>query len=216
MAKDDQSSRQASGSSRNSEDGKPPGATSQDRMGRSERSLWLATRAQGVLGAYRRGDFADPESYLVQLGMVLEKYDDAVIEAVTSPITGIQRTCAFPPSLAEFVQFIEEHIRRATYTAQYDQRSREQLREREEFERSTKTETPEHRAAVVQRCKDEVRAKGFRFPEDKTPHRETPASVRNRFGLSQEQWDEIPDSPLPLPDAWQTSATAEASKRRQQ
>jgi hypothetical protein len=41
---------------------------------------------------------------LVQLGLVLEQYDDAVIRWVTSPLTGIQRQCKFPPSIAEVVE----------------------------------------------------------------------------------------------------------------
>ena len=106
--------------------------------------------------------------------MILDRYDDAVIEAVTLPTTGIQRTCKFPPSIAEVVAFIDDHIRRANYAKEYDTRTREQLREREEFERSTKAETPEHRAAVVKRCKEEVRAKAFASP------RTRPRTMRRR------------------------------------
>ena len=178
-------------------------ATSRDP---AARNLWIKKCAQLILSSYRRDDFADPDGYTLQLAMILDRYDDAVIEAVTLPTTGIQRTCKFPPSIAEVVAFIDDHIRRANYAKEYDTRTREQLREREEFERSTKAETPEHRAAVVKRCKEEARAKGFRFPEDKTPHHETPASVRARFDISKEQWDAIANSPLP--DAWQTLNTA--------
>ena len=63
--------------------------------------------------------------------MVLERYDDKVIDAVTSPATGIQRTCKWPPSIAEMVEFIDEHIRRAGFAANYDARSRAQIEERE-------------------------------------------------------------------------------------
>lgn len=101
--------------------------------------------------------------------MVLERYDDAVIRAVTSPNTGIQRTCKFPPSIAEFVEFIDEHIRRSTYTATYDAHSQKQIREREEYERQGTTEHAEYRKAVALRIKAEMRAKGFRFEGDTKP-----------------------------------------------
>jgi len=101
--------------------------------------------------------------------MVLERYDDKVIEAVTSPVTGIQRTCKFPPSIAEFVEFIDEHIRRSTFASNYDARSRKQLDERDEYERQGKTESAEHRAMVVKRVKDELRGHGFQFQGDTKP-----------------------------------------------
>ena len=83
--------------------------------------------------------------------MVLERYGDEVIDAVTSPVTGIQRTCKFPPSIAEVVEFIDEHVRRAGFAANYDLKSGEQLRERERIERENSNESAEHRRAVVAR-----------------------------------------------------------------
>jgi len=105
--------------------------------------------------------------------MVLERYGDEVIDAVTSPNTGIQRTCKFPPSIAEVVEFIDEHIRRAGFAANYDARSKRQLDEREEYERQGKTESAEHRAAVAKRIKDELRGHGFQFEGDTKPQQQT-------------------------------------------
>ena len=137
MATDDDTDRywmRSTGSEKNST---PQGASDDYIPGSSghDRSNWIRTCAQQVLSSYRKDDFADPDSYGVQLAMVLERYDDKVIDAVTSPVTGIQRTCKFPPSIAEVVEFIEEHIRRAAYAANYDARSRAQIEEREQFER---------------------------------------------------------------------------------
>src|SRR5262245_26832987 len=95
--------------------------TSQVHPGRN-RSNWIAQRARMVLGAYRKDDFADPDSFLLQLGMVLERYDDGTIEHATSPLTGIQRESKFPPTIAEMVEFCDEVVRRQNYTAQYDAR----------------------------------------------------------------------------------------------
>jgi len=139
----------------------PPKTTSQAQAALN-RSDWITKCAQQILGSYRKDDFADPDSYLTQLAMVLERYDDDVIRAVTSPATGIQRTCKFPPAIAEFIEFINEHIRRSTYTTTYNTRSQQQIREREQYERQGSAETWEHRKAVAERIKGELRAKGFK------------------------------------------------------
>jgi hypothetical protein len=116
-----------------------------------------------VFAAYRKDDFADPESYLLQLGTVLERYDDEIVEAVTSPISGIQRECKFPPSIAEFVEFCNETRRRLTFESRWKEKSEEQLAEREELERQDRQETTEHRADVVNRALGELKGRGFQF-----------------------------------------------------
>ena len=171
MATDDDADRYWMPSTGSGKGSKPPGLPTTTSPARRDhdRSNWIRKCAQQILSSYRRDDFADPDSYSVQLAMVLERYPDKVIDAVTSPITGIQRTCKFPPSIAEFVEFIEEHIRRSTYASTYDARSCKQLEERDQFERQGKTESVEHRAAVVTRIKNELRGHGFQFEGDTKP-----------------------------------------------
>ena len=72
----------------------------------------ISRRVQMIFGAYRRDDFADPDIFLAQSGMVLERYPNEVIEAVSNPRTGIQRHCKFPPSIAEIVEFCESEVTR--------------------------------------------------------------------------------------------------------
>lgn len=64
----------------------------------------IKRQAKMLFSAYRRDDFADPELFIAQLGMVFEGYPDEVIVTVTSPRTGIQRRIKFPPSIAEVVE----------------------------------------------------------------------------------------------------------------
>jgi hypothetical protein len=61
-----------------------------------------------LVSAYRKDDWADAEGFAVQLGTVLEDYPVAIIDQVTHPKTGIQRTCKFPPSIAEVVEACEK------------------------------------------------------------------------------------------------------------
>lgn len=171
MAMDDDTDRywmHSTASAKSSKRPAPRTTTSQDPKA-PDRSNWIRKCAQQVLSSYRKDDFADADGYAVQLAMVLERYDDDVIRMVTSPITGIQRTCKFPPAIAEFVEFINEHIRRSTYTATYDSRSQQQIREREEYERQGTTEHAGYRKAVAERIKGELHAKGFQFEGNTKP-----------------------------------------------
>lgn len=68
------------------------------------------SRCKILFSAYRKDDYADPEGYLVQIFIVLEQYPDKAIEAVTSPLTGIQRQLKFPPSIAEIVEECDKKI----------------------------------------------------------------------------------------------------------
>lgn len=81
----------------------------------------ITERVRLIFSAYRRDDFADPDAFAVQLGVVLEGYTDEVIYAVTSPRTGIQRRSKFPPSIAEIVAACDAEATaiatRARYTA---------------------------------------------------------------------------------------------------
>jgi hypothetical protein len=164
-----------------------------------DRSNWIRGCAQRILSSYRRDDFADPDSYAVQLGMVLERYDDKVIEAVTSPVTGIQRTCKWPPSIAEFVEFAEEHVRRSTVASQWDARSAAQLKERAEIEAQGKAESYERRAEVVERVRQEMAEKGFKRtkPADNKWVPLSAEALRGKYGNGDERPPvRLPDDPV--------------------
>jgi hypothetical protein len=175
-----------------------PKTTSRDRAD-PDRLDWIRGCAQRILSSYRRDDFADPDGFLVQLGTVLERYDDKVIEAVTSPVTGIQRTCKWPPSIAEFVEFAEEHIRRSTFSSTWDARSRAQLKERAEIEAQDKTESYEHRAEVVERVRREMAEKGFKRtkPADNKWVPLSAEALRGKYGNGDERPPvRLPDEPV--------------------
>ena len=74
-----------------------------------------------VYGSFRKDDFADPENFLAQLGMVLERYSDAVIERVSDPRNpdSLQRRCKFPPSLAEVGELVDAESSRQAHAAHY-------------------------------------------------------------------------------------------------
>jgi hypothetical protein len=106
------------GSSKNSEGWRPPEPTCRDQADPS-RSAWISALSRQVLSSYRRDDFADPDAFLVQLGVVLERYPDDIIRDVTSPLTGIQRKYKFPPALAEVVEFCDGEVARREKISRY-------------------------------------------------------------------------------------------------
>lgn len=59
--------------------------------------------------AYRTDQYADPEGFMVSLGVVLEGFPDEVITHVTDPRTGIQRRMKWPPTISEVIEACEEH-----------------------------------------------------------------------------------------------------------
>lgn len=74
-----------------------------------------------VYSGYRRDDFAEPDSFLLQLGMVLERYTDSVINDVTSPLTGIQRKYKTPPSIGAIVEFCDDEVERREKIKRYSE-----------------------------------------------------------------------------------------------
>ncbi len=68
--------------------------------------------ARRIFSAYRKDDYADPDGFVVQLGVILEAYPPTVIDYISHPRTGIQRRCKFPPSLAEITEACDD---RASY-----------------------------------------------------------------------------------------------------
>lgn len=71
------------------------------------RSTWIAKRLEVMLSAFRKDEYANPESFALQAAMNLQGYSREVIEYVTAPTTGLQTRLKFPPSLAEIVEACE-------------------------------------------------------------------------------------------------------------
>lgn len=102
---------QPTASSTSSAEWKPPAATSPGRRD-PKRSAWILAQAKQVFGSYRKDDFADPDSFLAQLGMILERYSDDIIAKACHPVTGIQRVYRTPPSMAAIAEFCDDESER--------------------------------------------------------------------------------------------------------
>src|SRR4051812_47472303 len=85
----------------------------------NSRGRWITSQARMILSAYRRSDFADPDGFVTQLGVILEGFSDAVIGAICNPRSGIQRCSKFPPSLAEVVDACDQESARLARLAKF-------------------------------------------------------------------------------------------------
>lgn len=58
--------------------------------------------------AYPASDYDNPKAALAQMVTVLSGYSLGIVRYVTSPENGLQRTCKFPPRIAEIVEACEK------------------------------------------------------------------------------------------------------------
>ena len=64
---------------------------------------WLMGKVSQILQAYRKPEYFNLDSFMIQAAANLARFSREVIEFVTSPMTGIQTRLQWPPSLAEIV-----------------------------------------------------------------------------------------------------------------
>lgn len=77
----------------------------------AKRLEMIATRVELLMGAYRRDAFDNPGIFVSSVTQLFETFPDCVIESVTSPRSGLQTECTFPPSLAEIRARCERSLR---------------------------------------------------------------------------------------------------------
>lgn len=164
------------------------------------------------------------------LGLILEQYPDAVVRAVTSPLTGIQSRCKFPPSIAEVKESCDAEVDRLERIGRYaamGEPSRPRVSRRDpgcwanvfvpptapQYEKMIeKTRAPgtdkrewkldSTRVGVwvalawlrPDMATDSLHGAAMSSTSKLEPDM-TPAQFRDEHGLTQEQWDAIPDQP---------------------
>lgn len=69
-----------------------------------------AKAAQLLLGCYRKGDAADPDTYAAAIAATLAQFPEQVVRRVTNPVTGIPAKLAFLPAVAEVRQACQGEI----------------------------------------------------------------------------------------------------------
>ena len=153
-----------------------------------------------MLGAYPQAKVQN--SYIGTIAALLLQYPKSIALEAANPVLGVPRTVKFPPSVAEMVEWLDHASRPLTNAVDRARRVAEQLAERDRIESEAKQEPLEHRMAVAERIKQELRVHDFKFADDKHRHGETPQTVVAKYNLTPMQWDTIPDAPK-SDDYWQ-------------
>ncbi len=139
------------------------------------------------------------KSYIGAIATLLCQYPRTIATECADPVLGVMRECEFLPSVAKVVSWCEARVGTMRTVVDYDDRTKHQLAERARLEREVAADTPEHRAAVVQRIRKAMAAAGMPILGDEKSNRgELDAeTVRKRFGLTEAEWNAIPEGPAP-------------------
>lgn len=144
-----------------------------------------------LVGAYPNGQPHDPKGYIGTIARLLCQYPRAIATECADPIRGVARTTKFLPTTMEMIAFCEDRVARLENTVKRQARIEQQFRDREEWEKGP-ADPPKQ---TIEELRIEMRARGFPMGGSQ-PHKETPASVMAKHGLSQAQWDAIQDADL--------------------
>jgi hypothetical protein len=141
-----------------------------------------------LLDGYPNLNLAEPERYIADLCSLLVLYPNWAGEQAVSHI---KRTTEWPPAYGALRKELEDRVRTHRYAAEWEAQTRRQL-----ADKRTEQRTPEYSARVVDRIKNELRAKGFRFKDDKQiDNALTVSAVKQKFGITDEQWEALPSAP---------------------
>lgn len=154
-----------------------------------EHAKYAVTRATAMLGFYRKDDAWDPEMFLTGISAVLAKYPREIIEKVTHPADGLPSKLKFPPTPAEVKEACEHEMIPIRRRDDHEARERARLRNREpEIDRSKR--------ATAEEIKADLAKRGFVMGErGRVVAIETPDMVKAKLGITNEQWNAIPDQP---------------------
>jgi hypothetical protein len=160
-----------------------------------DKALYLEA-ARMLLGSYRTGEANDPDVYVAAVVRVLSGYPMEIVNRVIDPLTGIPSKIKWLPKPFEIKQACEEihgSVRRAR---EWEERAARQLAERREWEAGRET-----RPSLV--ALKATYGDTFGLEPDKRRQVDNsapldPSFARARLGISQAEWDAIPDAPRRL------------------
>jgi hypothetical protein len=142
--------------------------------------------AKILLGCYRTGEANDPEVYASAVTHILAQYPEDIMRSVSDPLTGLPSKIEWLPKLKEVLAACEEIAGFRRRMSEWDQRTAQQLAEREKLEQAGPRKVPQHML-------DELAAAGL-TKQPRLRDLETPGKVMAKYGISQAQWDAIPNA----------------------
>lgn len=169
----------------------------------AERLELAATYAKMLLGCYRAGEANDPEVYTAAIIAVLCKYGEDVMRRVVDPADGLPSRCQWLPTVKEVRDACaecSEATRRShepTFSelplSRQKEIAQQQLEEERALQAALALAAP--RRETWEETKADLVERGFNFSEKPKPA-ETAWDVRNRLGITEAEWDAIPNLPV--------------------
>ena len=154
--------------------------------------------ARLLLGSYRTGDANDPEVYIAGVVKILSAYPLDVCRRVVDPLDGLPSYCDWLPKFSEVKAACEKLCAPTVLTrmSEWDRRTQLQIAARQEI---AALPAPKQSYADF---KDEMAARGM--PIDRRPKRIAAdiAGIKEKFGITDEQWSALPDIPERDLDRW--------------
>lgn len=156
-----------------------------------------------LLGGYPSLSLHDPETYIAMVTSLLCQHAYWVGERAIDQASNVSQF--IPPTKGQLVEALDTFRPQVSWTDTYDARSREQLAAR--LALAPPEDEPRQ---TFEEIKAEMIERGFNWGgmRDRKPI-ETAATVRAKFGLSQAQWDAIPDAPAK--STWTQAASEPAA-----
>jgi hypothetical protein len=152
--------------------------------------------AELLLGSSRTGEANDPEAYISAVVRILSAYPIDVVQQVIDPLNGLPGKLEWLPKPFEIRKACEEIYRPIRRRREWEERSKEQLAERE---RLANLPPPKQ---TYEAFKADMAARGM--PIDKQSRNiESAAKLKAKYGLTNAQWDAIPDLPANHSDYWE-------------
>jgi hypothetical protein len=152
-----------------------------------------------MMGCYPSLSLHDPKVYIAELVNVLTRYPLDVGEKAIEKAK--QESPKFIPTVPEVAAACQALVKSQqefwSYARQWEEQSRRQLLERKEEEDAS--EPIEHRRRIADRISNQLRAAGFRIGAKREHDRRfTVAAVKEKLGITDEQWAALPDAPRPF------------------
>lgn len=147
--------------------------------------------ARLLLGSSRTGEANDPEVYVAGVVRILSAYPMEVVEQVIDPFHGLPGKLDWLPKFSEIKRACDEFyapIRRLERMREWDERTKRQIAEREEL-----LALPPPRQ-TYEEFKAEMAARGLSIDRKKAD-KTLVESVKAKYGISDAQWNSIPDLP---------------------
>lgn len=167
---------------------------------RQQRALYASERARLLFGQYRKGDANDPEIYVATVAAILADYPSETIRYVTDPRTGIAanplsdpetgRVWSGMPDAANVKRACELHYAPTRRLMEREKAARQQIEERERL--AIKSHRPRK---TYEELKAELAEAGIFIGRGRPQKAIDIAAFREKFNISQEQFDAIPNAP---------------------